>query len=583
MNKDGQNNETNGAAPGGAQPAQQPMGAGPNLGATQPTPPSPAPVPQPVVPPQPTAQSTMQPQTTPVAEQTQFLSGQNHPEPTKKEFVEVGLTPKKPLNKKLLFGIIGGVVVALILVSLALWFFLVRQDPVRMTNNAIYRAVSSRNIAVSGQMNYTFTDGGSPIKSLVIDIDSESAILPSTGSTYLVMLDQNDNEYRLKLMDVFQRNGEIYIRVDELRDTYDKLIEQMVAELPGGFDEIVMNIETPLLKLVDEIDGQWWRISARDLVEMAEGDEQIADQYNCAISAVNRLLENGTVPKEIADIYMENPFVTGRRQDGLYKVGVDEARLNSAMRAMNNTRLASEMMGCFGEEAEDMGYITIDQSNFPEILLDISYFSHRLDSVQINYSGDGFRLGVDFAISYPSSVDVATPRDSRSILDLGDLVHELLEELGLMTVMPDEEEGEHEVDDTEVVRRDRQRRADMEWLVVAINLYQADNRGRLPNAWGSCGTGVDNEGATGFCRDYAVDGQSFADPNGEAYSLIYDGNSAQNSTRTLEFNEMNRVYITRNTVCESRDGSVLVDVSIDSNRVAVRYALEGGGVVCLDN
>lgn len=138
-------------------------------------------------------------------------------------------------------------------------------------------------------------------------------------------------------------------------------------------------------------------------------------------------------------------------------------------------------------------------------------------------------------------------------------------------------------------QRDTQRRNDMGRMQTAIQNYQANNRGRLPGTntqvgdsskWGQCGEGADNAGASGFCANYlVVGGDYFVDPDGTAY-IFADGGSGYAAGNAIQMKEFNhQVYITTNATC---DGETLIE-STGTQKVALRYKLEGGGLVCLSN
>jgi len=404
----------------------------------QPTPPAPPIPPQPIAQPQPPApveppQITPQPQPTPVPQQSAPPMMTATPQP-----LTTVISPNQP-QKKLPLKIISLALVAVLLIGGITWFFAYRQNPTRIVNNSIRKTINSRRTAVVGNMTYSFTDQNSAIKSISIEIQNENKILPSAGSTSLVMIDQNSKEYRLTLSETILKNGDIYIKIDDLKNAYDQLLETMMSEIPAGFEEIITGIETPLTKLIGEIDGQWWRISVSDITEMAEGSD-FGDQYGCIVNTVNRSIDNGTMPKEIANIYKKNPFITGKRQSGLYQLSIDEAKINSAMRALNDSQLTRELATCTNTTTGEPDRITIDQADFPEILLNINYFSHRLNSVQINYpdrNQRGFSLSAQFDITHPRNINIQAPDNARPISDLRDIFTELISDLIGSFMFPD--------------------------------------------------------------------------------------------------------------------------------------------------
>lgn len=115
-------------------------------------------------------------------------------------------------------------------------------------------------------------------------------------------------------------------------------------------------------------------------------------------------------------------------------------------------------------------------------------------------------------------------------------------------------------------QRDTQRKNDMSRVQTAIQNYQSNNRNGLPTF-----------DATFISRYLTVGGDSFSDPDGNAYTFK-PGPAAIDQP----FDTANSfVYFTNPGVCKS-DGSV--DTSGQgSQKVAIQYKLEGGGVYCSNN
>jgi prepilin-type N-terminal cleavage/methylation domain-containing protein len=134
-------------------------------------------------------------------------------------------------------------------------------------------------------------------------------------------------------------------------------------------------------------------------------------------------------------------------------------------------------------------------------------------------------------------------------------------------------------------QRDTQRKNDMARMQSAIVNYQTNNHNRLPgdDDWGTCGADGDNAGANGFCGSYLiVGGDYFTDPDGSAYVLTVDGanvGAATDMTNLTFETAAHRVFITKGVTC---DGEQLI-ASTGGQKVALRYKLEGGGIVCLNN
>ncbi|MDR0887244.1 MAG: hypothetical protein LBM97_00975 [Candidatus Nomurabacteria bacterium] len=129
---------------------------------------------------------------------------------------------------------------------------------------------------------------------------------------------------------------------------------------------------------------------------------------------------------------------------------------------------------------------------------------------------------------------------------------------------------DEEIGNTEELRisqRNTQRKNDMARLVSAIVMYQANNRNNLPDDWGK------------LVKSYMLaGGDIWDDVDGVAY-VIVENKSASDGWTPSRWSGDHKVYVSRGYAC---DGSEII-TSGRTSKLAVQYALEGGGVVCLNN
>lgn len=113
-------------------------------------------------------------------------------------------------------------------------------------------------------------------------------------------------------------------------------------------------------------------------------------------------------------------------------------------------------------------------------------------------------------------------------------------------------------------QRDTQRKNDLSRAITAVNNYQSNNRGVLPSNWST------------FISSYlTVNGDSFSDPDGTAYSFTQ--NTQANFDPTAFKSGV--IYYTTNAVCDGES----VSTGQGNNKVALQYKLEGGGTSCANN
>ena len=115
-------------------------------------------------------------------------------------------------------------------------------------------------------------------------------------------------------------------------------------------------------------------------------------------------------------------------------------------------------------------------------------------------------------------------------------------------------------------QRDTQRKNDLSRVQSAINSFQANNRGKIPAISGNALSG-------NFVASYLnVGGDTFQDPNGQAYQF-------QVADPTWNSAAATQIQYSAGSRC---DGENLVSGQ-GNNKVALRMALEGGGIYCLNN
>jgi prepilin-type N-terminal cleavage/methylation domain-containing protein len=116
-------------------------------------------------------------------------------------------------------------------------------------------------------------------------------------------------------------------------------------------------------------------------------------------------------------------------------------------------------------------------------------------------------------------------------------------------------------------QRDTQRKNDLSRLQTAVNNYQSNNRGKLPDpnsaAW--------NTFATNYLK---VGGDSFADPTRGDYTF-----NVTTGDPTYD-NESAVITVAPNNTC---DGEGITASGSSNRKVAMRLKLEGGGIACFNN
>lgn len=125
-------------------------------------------------------------------------------------------------------------------------------------------------------------------------------------------------------------------------------------------------------------------------------------------------------------------------------------------------------------------------------------------------------------------------------------------------------------------QRDTQRKNDVSRLQTALTNYTGNNRGSLPSNWST------------FVTTYlTTNGDSFVDPSGPtsaqgtATTYVMTASTTSPLTTTFSGGGQNVIFYSVGYVCDTSDGTAIT--SGGSRKVAIRVALEGGGVYCLNN
>ena len=118
-------------------------------------------------------------------------------------------------------------------------------------------------------------------------------------------------------------------------------------------------------------------------------------------------------------------------------------------------------------------------------------------------------------------------------------------------------------------QRDTQRKNDLSRVQSAINSFQANNRGRIPTIYTTTGNTLSNN----FVASYlTVGGDTFQDPNGQAYQFqVADPTWNSAAATQIQY------------AVGSRCNGEALESGQGNNKVALRMALEGGGIYCLNN
>lgn len=120
-------------------------------------------------------------------------------------------------------------------------------------------------------------------------------------------------------------------------------------------------------------------------------------------------------------------------------------------------------------------------------------------------------------------------------------------------------------------QRDTQRKNDLSRVVSQVASYQSNNKGGVPVA--------DATAFPAFVASYlSVNGDTFQDPNGSAYTYSYGA-----SATAPVFNTTTKVSEVRYATSARCGANGVVTGGGAANQIAVSIGLEGGGAYCQQN
>ena len=131
----------------------------------------------------------------------------------------------------------------------------------------------------------------------------------------------------------------------------------------------------------------------------------------------------------------------------------------------------------------------------------------------------------------------------------------------------------------QVSQRDTQRRDDLARFAAQITQYSSNNRGKVPHT-GETDPTKQTKAWQDFLAAYLnSNGDSFVDPDGEAYKVEYKGTYAESTYQKPATFTTHTIYVYGNAKC---DGETPVS-STGERKVAFVYKLEGAGIYCGNN
>ncbi|MDR0397738.1 MAG: hypothetical protein LBH36_00960 [Candidatus Nomurabacteria bacterium] len=492
----------------------------------------------------------------------------------------------KPLkNKKklrLIIGIVAAVLVLVLGTASALVYALWYQNPERVVLDAVVHAIKADAVQVTGEFSLKNSgeDNSSGIKSAKLKITEKSNIATYDMNAELAV--DIDSDYYsgsiiLKSSVIVSEEGDIYVKADginEAIDVYMKSFKQTASEYFSE-EQVEAHITTyrePLEKFTDKIDGQWWKISVK---ELSKDNEEYANIQECVMKVAKKLETDSNMRAEVASVYGDHKFITIKKElgekDGNYgfEIEGDSKEANKFIKGLKKTSVYKELNKCneLFEIDDDLDYedskSAVESTFKVTVEMWVSKLAHEIVEIKVkgSHKSDVYQ---DFSSEYSATFkpifnqksEIKAPSGAKSITTGTDY------------------------DSLSSHQRDTQRKNDLSRVQAAINLHQSNNRGKLPEPGGlgvfsSCTAASSGSFAANYLL---VAGDSFCDPDGSVY-IFNDISSPSEYHAPATFNHM--VYFVRGAKCAG-DGETVIATS-GNNKISIIYRLENNSIYCLNN
>ena len=363
-------------------------------------------------------------------------------------------------------AIIG--VLVLVLGGLAIWFFAFYNNPEKVMLDGVNNIFRAPNISLNGGGSMTLREGNDDdaVQMVILNLTSSSSKLPNATDVSLLITLANEQSINLQLGTVQMTDGAIYLKVSGIMDSVRSMGLESDAE--GEMEELFSTLET--------IDGKWWRISVRDVLEDMSGSREVADLYGSLYDCV---LEAGTRDnsKTLVELYKQNKFVkvtpvkkiasgdgytdyAAQAWHNLYEITIDKNALAEFINTIPDTAMAEEMYTCYNNamaqynpgadeiSASDFDEISASDIDIPEELhlyAEVSQFGHKIRSIWAYADSDEWQNSFAVTLGYQEAT-VSAPSEYRDITELFEILP-IEDAWGRVTI--DDGSGDIEIDNVD--------------------------------------------------------------------------------------------------------------------------------------
>ena len=330
------------------------------------------------------------------------------------------MATSKPKKKKtgLIIGIALGVLAIVAIIAALLTYFLWWQNPEKMVTDAVSNAIMAKKAVVNGKIVANMKD--SVKLELNVKANSASDKVKSNIDAKLTIKDI-DKSFSFKGDIVVDGDGTVYVKIDNLKDSFSDIFELMVEEksTKSGFalskdqrkeyhDEMLSQLE-PLL---DKFNGKWMKISSDDLKN---------DGYKCYTEALKKIRSDEGIRKEIAQLYRKNNFLdikdtklNDRNGGRGFKIKGNHDKFSKFAEQLKDSSVGKDMSKCKKIDNETGESSDGDAS----LKLWASGFSHELRAIEFKGRANDTTIEASLDVDMNKASEVEIPSDAANIREL---------------------------------------------------------------------------------------------------------------------------------------------------------------------
>lgn len=332
------------------------------------------------------------------------------------------MATSKPKKKKtgLIVGITLGALAIVAIIAALLTYFLWWQNPEKMVTDAVSNAIVAKKAAVNGKIVANMKD--SVKLELNVKANSASDKVKSNIDAKLTVKDI-DKSFSFKGDVVVDGDGTVYVKIDNLKDSFSEIFELMVEEkaAKSGFalskdqrkeyrDEMLSQLE-PVL---DKFNGKWMKISSDDLKN---------DDYKCYTEALKKMRSDEGIRKEIAQLYRKNNFLdikdtklSDRNGGRGFEIKGNRDKFSKFAEQLKDSSVGKDMSKCKKIDNET-GESSDGESS---LKLWASGFSHELRAIEFKGRANDTTIEASLDVDMNKASEVEIPSDAANIRELLD-------------------------------------------------------------------------------------------------------------------------------------------------------------------